>query len=67
MPYMLKSCQVCSNDGPNLTLTYFTSRSNLLPNAFEWEIFAKVIFLKTVEAYKSLFSLDMFNLISKWL
>ena len=26
--------QVCSNDDPGLTLTYLTSRSNLLPNAF---------------------------------
>ena len=31
--------QVCSNDDPRVTLTYLTSRSNLLPNAFEWEIF----------------------------
>ena len=26
------------------------SRSNLIPNAFKWEIFWKVDFLKTVEA-----------------
>ena len=31
--------QVCSNDDPKLTLTYLTSRSNLLLNAFKWEIF----------------------------
>ena len=31
--------QVCSNDDPRLTLTYLTSRSNLHPNLFEWEIF----------------------------
>ena len=31
--------QVCSNDEPKLTLTYFTSRSNLLPNAFKWDFF----------------------------
>ena len=30
-------CQVCSNDDPGLTLTYFTARSNLLPYAFVWE------------------------------
>ena len=36
--------QVCSNDDPRLTVTYLTSRSNLLPNAF-----SKVDFLKTVE------------------
>ena len=28
--------QVCSNDDPKLTLTYLTSRSNLLPNAFNF-------------------------------
>ena len=33
--------QVCSNDDPRLTLTYLTSRSNLLPNAFTWEFFLK--------------------------
>ena len=42
--------QVCSNDGPRLTLTYLKSRSNLLPNAFKWEFFWKDDFLKTVEA-----------------
>ena len=42
--------QVCSNDDPGLTLTYFTSRSNLLPNAFKWGNFSKVEFLKTIEA-----------------
>ena len=29
--------QVCSNDDPGLTLTYFTARSNLVPFAFVWE------------------------------
>ena len=37
--------QVCSNDDPRLTLTYLTSRSNLLPNAFKWKFFEKLIFL----------------------
>ena len=31
--------QVCSNDDPKMTLTYLTSRSNLLPSAFKWDIF----------------------------
>ena len=39
-----------SNDDPRLTLTYLTSRSNLLPNAFNGKISEKLIFLKTVEA-----------------
>ena len=34
----------CSNNDPRLTLTYLTSRSRLLPNAFEWQIFEKLIF-----------------------
>ena len=29
--------QVCSNDHPGLTLTYFTAMSNLVPYAFVWE------------------------------
>ena len=39
-----------SNDDPELTLTYLTSRSNLLPNDFKWGNFLKVDFLKTIEA-----------------
>ena len=34
---VLEYYQVCSNDDPELTLTYFTARSNLLPYAFVWE------------------------------
>ena len=29
--------QVCSNDDPGLTLTYFTAMSNCVPYAFVWE------------------------------
>ena len=36
--------QVCSNDDPRVTLTYLKSRISLLPNAFEWEFFEKLIF-----------------------
>ena len=61
-----RAYQICSNDEPRLTLTYFTSRSNLLPNAFKWEIFEKLIFRKLLKP-KSLFSLDMFNLMQQWL
>ena len=28
--------QVCSNDDPGLTMTYFTARSNLAHYAFVW-------------------------------
>ena len=33
---VLKYYQVCSNDDPRLTLTCFTTRSNLVPFAFVW-------------------------------
>ena len=43
--------KVCSNNGPRLTLTYLTSRSNLLRNAFKWEKFyRKVDFFLKLEA-----------------
>ena len=35
--WILKYYQVCSNDDPVLSLTYFMARSNLVPYAFEWE------------------------------
>ena len=31
---VLEYYQVCSNDAPGLTLTYFMARSNLVPYAF---------------------------------
>ena len=34
---VLKYYQIYSNDDPGLTLTYFTTRSNLVPYAFVWE------------------------------
>ena len=34
---VLKCYYVCSNYDPGLTLTYFTTRSNLVPCAFVWE------------------------------
>ena len=34
---VLKCYKVNSNDDPGLTLTYFTTRSNLVPYAFVWE------------------------------
>ena len=35
--WVLGYYQVCSNDDPGLILTYFTSRSNLVPYAVVWE------------------------------
>ena len=34
---VLEYFQIYSNDYPELTLTYFTARSNLIPYAFVWE------------------------------
>ena len=34
---ILEYYQVCSNDDPELTLTCFTARSNLVHYAFVWE------------------------------
>ena len=35
--WVLKFYQICSNNDPGFTLTYFTIRSNLVPYAFVWE------------------------------
>ena len=43
---VLEFYQVCSNDDPRLTLTYFTARSNLVPYAFVWEKVKQLIFQK---------------------
>ena len=43
--------QVCSNDAPGLTLTYFTARSNLVPYAFAWEKVKTMNFSETVVVY----------------
>ena len=43
--------QVCSNDDPGLTLTYFTARSNLVPYVFVWEKGRTVDFSETIVVY----------------
>ena len=40
--------QVCSNDDPELTLTYFTARSNLVHFAFVWEKGKTMNFSETI-------------------
>ena len=35
--WVLEYYQVCSNDDLGLTITYFTTRSNLVLYAFEWK------------------------------
>ena len=48
---MLEYYQVCSNDDPGLTLTYFTTRSNLVPYAFVWEKGETMNFSETIVVY----------------
>ena len=42
--------QGCSNHDPGLTLTYFTSRSNLVTWAFVWKKVKIIYFLETIAA-----------------
>ena len=49
--WVLEYYQVCSNDDPMLTLTYYTERSNLVPYAFVWEKVKQWIFLETIVVY----------------
>ena len=46
--WVLEYYQVCSNDDPGLTLTYFTARSNLVPYAFVWEKGKTMDFSETI-------------------
>ena len=45
---VLEYYQIYSNDGPGLTLTYFTARSNLVTYAFVWEKGKTMDFLETI-------------------
>ena len=49
--WVLEYYQVCSNDDPCMTLTYFTARSNLVPYAFVWEKGKTVDFSETIVVY----------------
>ena len=48
---VLRYYQVCSNDDPGLTLTYFTARSNLFPYAFVLEKGKIMDFSETLVVY----------------
>ena len=48
---VLKYFQICSNDDPELTLTCFTARSNLIPYAFVWEKGKTMDFSETIVVY----------------
>ena len=45
---VLEYYQICSNDDPGLTLTYFMVRSNLVPYAFVWEKVKTMDFSQTI-------------------
>ena len=45
---VLEYYQVCSNDDPGLTLTYFMVWSNLVPDAFVWEKGKTMDFSETI-------------------
>ena len=48
---VLKYYQVCSNNDPGLTQTYFTTRSNFVPYAFVWENVKTMEFSETIVVY----------------
>ena len=48
---VLEYYQVCSNDDPGSTLTYFTARSNLVPYACVWEKGKTMDFSGTIVVY----------------
>ena len=45
---ILEYYQHYKNDHPVLTLTYFTARSDLVPNAFVWETSKTMAFSETI-------------------
>ena len=49
--WVLEYYQVCSNDDTELTLTYFTATSNLVPYAFVWEKVRTMDFSETIVVY----------------
>ena len=48
---VLEYYQICSIDDPELTLTCFTARSNLVPYAFVWEKGKTLDFSETIVVY----------------
>ena len=48
---VLKYYQICSNDDPGLTLTYFMARSNSVAYAFVWEKVKTMDFSETIIVY----------------
>ena len=61
----LEYFQVCANDDPELTLTYFTARSNLIPYAFVWEKGKIMDFSETIVVYD--IKVDRFSLLNEYM
>ena len=55
---MLEYYQVCSNDDPKLTMTYFMARSNLVPYAFVLGEGKTMDFSETVVVYDLKLTID---------
>ena len=51
MQHRVLEYQVCSNDDPGLTMTYFRARSNIVPYAFVWEKGKTMDFSETIVVY----------------
>ena len=49
--WVLEYYQICPKDDPELTLTYFTARSNLVLYAFVWEKGETMDFSEIVVVY----------------
>ena len=49
--WVLEYYQICSNEDPGLTMTYFKARSNLVPYAFVWEKGKTMDFSETIIFY----------------
>ena len=55
---VLEYYQICSNNDPELTLTYFMARSNLVPYAFVWEKGKTMDFSETIVVCDSKLATD---------
>ena len=63
--WVLEYSQVCSNDDHELTLTYFTARSNLIPYAFDWEKGQIMDFSETIVVHD--IKVGRFSLLNKYM
>ena len=62
---VLKYFQIYSNDDPELTLTYFTARSNLISYAFVWEKGKIMDISETIVVYD--IKVGRFSLLSEYM